>query len=363
MVVCQLATEERNDRAALRQLRTSVRSNAVCWLERPEFGTLLLNRRPMVTVLTSTDPLAETITTRLLTVRHATVYRYSEPVRLGEHRAMFRPRASHDLRLIATRLNILPRPVELHWVHDIFDNSVAVTTFSGDTTELRFESVVTLEHIESVRPDYRLETEARTYPFAYSDDERVDLGRSMAQRYPCTDVHDWAAGFLSPSGAQNTMSLLASMTMRIHESFDYKRRTERGVQTPSETLQRRYGTCRDFAQLMIEAVRALGFAARFVSGYIFVPNAGSELVVGGGATHAWLQVYLPGAGWIDFDPTNKIIGNRNLIRVAVGWDHAQVLPLWGTFIGRASAFLGMDVAVSVLDETNSSGRDGAILTH
>src|SRR6202030_3705674 len=132
--------------------------------------------------------LAEATTMRLLTVSHDTVYRYSEPVGLGEHRMMLRPRASHDLRLITTRLAITPEPSELHWIHDVFDNSIAVATFTGTTVELRFESVVTIEHIESARPDYRLETEARTYPFAYSHDERADLARCMERRNPTDDV-------------------------------------------------------------------------------------------------------------------------------------------------------------------------------
>ena len=285
------------------------------------------------------------------------MYRYAEPVRLGEHRMIFRPRESRDLRLIETNLTITPQPVDLHWVHDVFDNSVAVATFYGTTAELRFDSAVTLEHIESVRPDYRLATEARIYPFVYPSDERADLARGMEQRYPSEDLRRWAAGFLPPSGSGSTMELLESMTAGIHETFSYRRRLARGVQTPSETLQNGYGTCRDFAQLMIEAVRSLGFAARFVSGYIAATDAqieagsepGPDAIVGGGATHAWLQVYLPGAGWVDFDPTNKIIGNRNLIRVAVAWDHAQVLPLWGTYVGRASAFLDMEVTVSVFE--------------
>jgi transglutaminase-like putative cysteine protease len=291
---------------------------------------------------------------RLFTVRHATVYRYSEPVGLGEHRMMFRPRASHDLRLVKARLSIIPQPASLHWINDAFDNSIAVATFSGETAELRFESVVTLEHIESMSPEYRLETEARTYPFTYSSDERADLAPGIERCYPTEDVRQWAARFLASSGAMDTMSLLRSMTAGINEQFDYRRRVERGVQTPSDTLRRGHGTCRDFALLMIEGVRSLGLAARFVSGYIFVPDAEPTLAVGRGATHAWLQVYLPGVGWVDFDPTNKIVGNRNLIRVAVAWDHSQVLPLWGTFIGRRSAFLGMEVAVSVLEETRSS---------
>jgi transglutaminase-like putative cysteine protease len=118
-------------------------------------------------------------------------------------------------------------------------------------------------------------------------------------------------------------------------------------------LLKRRGTCRDFALLMMEAVRTIGFAARFVSGYIFVPGFQPDPILGGGATHAWLQVYLPGAGWVDFDPTNSIIGNRNLIRVAVAWDPAHALPLWGTYVGSLSSFLGMDVVVSVRDESET----------
>jgi transglutaminase-like putative cysteine protease len=304
--------------------------------------------------ISSTDLRAEASSMRLFTVRHATVYRYSEPVGLGEHRMMFQPRASHDLRLINSSLSIFPQPANFHWIHDVFDNSVAVATFVGETTELRFESVVTLEHIESTSPEHRLETGARTYPFIYSSDECANLAPGMDRCYPTEDVRQWAARFLVSSGAMDTMSLLRSMTVGINEQFEYRRRVERGVQTPSDTLQRGHGTCRDFALLMIEGVRSLGLAARFVSGYIFAPDAEPTLTVGRGATHAWLQVYLPGVGWFDFDPTNKIVGNRNLIRVAVAWDHSQVLPLWGTFIGSRSAFLGMEVAVSVLDETRSS---------
>jgi transglutaminase-like putative cysteine protease len=290
----------------------------------------------------------------LLTVRHVTIYRYADPVGLGEHRMMFRPRASHDLRLIETRLEIAPQPTHLRWVHDVFDNSVAVATFSGRTTELRFDSTVTLEHIETELPDYALEPEAATYPFAYARDELPDLALALQRQSPAADVDRWAAGFLAPSGSTDTVALLRAMTVGIREQLAYTRRPEQGVQTPSETLRRGSGSCRDFALLMIEGVRSLGFAARFVSGYIFVPEAEPSETLGGGATHAWLQVYLPGAGWVDFDPTNRTMGNRNLIRVAVAWDPAQALPLWGSFIGYASSFLGMEVAVSVVDSTRSA---------
>jgi transglutaminase-like putative cysteine protease len=287
----------------------------------------------------------------LLTVRHLTTYRYAEPVELGEHRMMFRPRESHDLRLIDVRLDIRPQPTQLRWAHDFFDNSVAVATFSGRTTELRFDSTVKLEHIETDLPDYAIEPEAASYPFSYARDDLPDLGPALQRQYPAADIDRWALSFLAPSASTDTIALLRAMTVGIREQLDYTHRFERGVQTPSETLQRGSGSCRDFALLMIEAVRSLGLAARFVSGYIVVPDAEPLGTRGGGSTHAWLQVYLPGAGWVDFDPTNRIIGNRNLIRVAVAWDPAQALPLWGSFFGYASSFLGMEVAVSVVDGT------------
>jgi transglutaminase-like putative cysteine protease len=285
----------------------------------------------------------------LLTVRHLTVYRYSEPVGLGEHRMMFRPRESHDLRLLKSRLEIAPAPASLRWLHDVFDNSVAVATFDSDTSELRFDSTVTLEHVETALPDYPLEDYAKTYPFRYSDDELPDLGCALAHRYPSDVVKRWVKQFLDPSGTTGTMDLLRSITLGVKRDFLYTRRSEKGVQSPNDTLESRRGSCRDFAVLMMEAARSLGLAARFVSGYIFVPGSDTGRTLGGGATHAWMQTYLPGAGWVDFDPTNSIVGNRNLIRVAVAWDPKQVLPLWGTYAGPASAFLGMDVTVSVTE--------------
>ena len=287
---------------------------------------------------------------RLMTVRHITKYRYATPVQLGEHQMMFRPRESHDLRLVRTRLSISPEPKTLRWLHDVFDNSLAIANFEGLTTELVFDSEVTLEHIETPHPDYALAEEAQTFPFAYSRDERLDLVRALERHHPAGEVDRWAAGFLPKYGRIGTMALLRKITLGIREQLTYSRRYERGVQTPAETLAKGTGTCRDYAYLMMEGVRSLGLATRFVSGYIFVPSAKEAPLRGGGATHAWLQVYLPGAGWVDFDPTNSIIGNRNLIRVAVAWAPAQALPLWGTYTGPPSSFLGMDVSVDVMDE-------------
>jgi transglutaminase-like putative cysteine protease len=285
---------------------------------------------------------------RLLTVRHVTTYSYSEPVQFGEHRMMFRPRASHDLRLLDVQLEIRPQPLSLRWLHDVFDNSVAIATFDTTATELRFDSTVSLEHIETPRPDYVLEAAALDFPFAYSDDERPDLTGALVRQYPSDDLTSWTARFLS-GGRNTTMGLLLAMTRGIKDECAYVQRVEKGVQSPADTLRQRSGSCRDFAVLMMEAARSLGVAARFVSGYIFVPDVAGGSVVGGGATHAWMQAYLPGAGWVDFDPTNDLVGNRNLIRVAVAWDQRNALPLWGTFVGSPSSVRGMDVSVSVVE--------------
>jgi transglutaminase-like putative cysteine protease len=283
----------------------------------------------------------------ILTVSHSTVYRYREPVRLGEHRMMFRPRASHDLRLISTSLAITPRPAHLRWLHDSFDNSVAIATFDGTTSELGFESRVTLEHFETTALEYPLEEEARQYPFRYADEDVPNLVRALTPRYAGTQVAEWALRFLDASDSTGTMALLQAMTSGIRSDFTYTTRVEKGVQAPEDTLRLQTGSCRDLAVLMIEAARSLGVASRFVSGYIYTPDSGG--LTGGGATHAWMQAYLPGGGWIDFDPTNSIVGNRNLIRVAVAWEPEYVLPLWGTYFGPPGAFLKMDVDVQVTE--------------
>ena len=284
-----------------------------------------------------------------LTVSHRTVYRYRMPVVLGEHRMMFRPRESHDLRLIRSSLQISPNPTNLRWLHDPFDNSVAIATFTGATIELRFESAVTLEHLDSSQPEYPLEHYARTYPFRYSDEDFPNLARALSPHFDNAGVAEWALQFLDPAATSGTMAILRAMTRGIQEQLKYTRRVEKGVQSPAETLRLGRGSCRDFAVLMMEATRCLGIAARFVSGYIFTPDDAG--LAGGGAMHAWMQAYLPGAGWIDFDPTNRIIGNRNLIRVAVAWSPEHVLPLWGTFSGPPDSFIAMDVEVRVAEAT------------
>jgi len=296
----------------------------------------------------------------LLTVRHRTTYRYRQPVAFGEHRMMLRPREGHDQRLLEARLEITPKPSELRWLHDVFGNSVAIARFAGRARELCFDSLVRLDHQPLLALDFALDPHAETWPFGYAAEEIPDLARSIERHWPDPEhaVDAWARRFLAPRGMTRTLDLLSGMTHAIRREFDYIPRHERGVQDPARTLASRSGTCRDFAVLMMEAVRSLGLAARFVSGYLYSPardSAGDrDMNRGGGNTHAWVRVYLPGAGWVEFDPTNGIVGNRDLIRVAIARDPRQALPLHGTWTGFPADSLGMTVEVDVAAERETA---------
>ena len=286
----------------------------------------------------------------ILTVRHLTTYSYASPVRLGEHRMMLRPRDSNDQRLLKASLEIEPRPHCLRWIHDVFDNCVAIADFVGETRRLVVENNITLEHIALDEPEFLLEDRARFYPFSYAADEMPDLARAIERHHPDAsgELDHWVRQFVNQGRPTETGALLMTLTNVIKESVAYERRTTRGTQSPLETLALRRGSCRDFATLMMEAARALGFAARFVSGYLYVPSRDSgESHRGGGSTHAWCQVYLPGSGWVEFDPTNGIVGNRDLIRVAVARDARQAIPLHGFYYGKARDEEGMVVSVTV----------------
>jgi transglutaminase-like putative cysteine protease len=289
----------------------------------------------------------------VLTVRHVTTYRYKQPVAFGEHRMMLRPRDSYDQKLLDTRLVITPEPLDIRWVHDVFGNCVAIARFEGRATELRFESVIRLDHSPTNALDFRIEEYATRYPFTYSAEEMPDLLRSIERQYldPEHEIDRWARQFLRHDGRAETTEMLAAMTHAIQQSLTYIAREESGIQDPVRTLRLGSGSCRDFAVLMMEAVRSLGLAAHFVSGYLYVPEGGSNRRIGGGATHAWLRVYLPGAGWLEFDPTNGIVGNHDLIRVAVVRDPRQAVPVSGTWTGFPSDALGMTVEVQVTSDT------------
>lgn len=283
----------------------------------------------------------------ILQVRHATAYSYARPVHLSEHRLLFRPRDSHEQRLLMADLKVTPEPVDTHWIHDVFGNCITIVDFDGLAEELRFETTIMLEHSSQTVPRFRTEERAKLWPFTYDPAVLPDLAPFMRVHNPSDELERWALKFTRSGLATETGHLLMTMTTGLRESFVYSRRTDPGTQTPQRTLEARKGTCRDFAWLMIEACRSLGFAARFVTGYIYVPSRDGPALLGGGATHAWVQVFLPGAGWVEFDPTNGIVGSKDLIRVGVAREPTQARPLSGSFVGDRDDYLGMTVQVNV----------------
>lgn len=286
---------------------------------------------------------------RRLEIVHRTRYRYDGPVTLGEYRLMFRPRDSHDLRLLHTGLAIDP-PAEVRWIHDAFGNSIAIAVFA-DTPVQRLElvSTIQLEHY-GVRPELPpIEGYASRLPFSYLAEEAPDLARYVERHYPDPNavVSNWARQFLEGDDENDTFGTLTRMCMGIPGTLKYAMRFEAGTQPPATTLDIGGGTCRDFALLMMEGARSLGIASRFVTGYLY-----DAAIDGTAATdpppaypHAWMEVYLPGAGWMEFDPTNGISGTERLIRVAVGRDPEQAMPIKGSFTGAAG--MGIDAAVEV----------------
>ncbi len=284
-----------------------------------------------------------------VTVRHRTSYRYASPVTFGEHRLMLRPRDSHDLRLVRAGLTLTPH-ADVRWFHDVFGNSVAVATFDEPACELTIESVLDIDRYPRDPERLSLTDQARTYPFIYSADDRTDLGGFLARHYPDPRgaVEDWARQFVE-GPSMGTLDLVRAVNDAIRTRFVYAARDTEGTNAPDVTLSTGSGSCRDFALLMMEGLRCLGFGTRFVSGYLYDASldGGGEAATGAGQTHAWVDVYLPGAGWVEFDPTNGVVDADALIRIAATRDPSQAVPVAGSFVGTRADPLGMTVSVQV----------------
>jgi transglutaminase-like putative cysteine protease len=295
----------------------------------------------------------------LLTIRHVTTYHYKQPVAFGEHRMMLRPRDDEDQKVLESELRITPEPSQLTWTKDNFDNHVAIARFADRASELSFDGTMRLDHEPGDFCAAEIDDFARSYPFAYAAEDRSDLARFIAPPSSHRELARWAATFLRQDGSADTRELLVNLTRTINQNFTHLARHEKGTQDPTKTLSLGSGSCRDLAMLMIGALRSLGIAARFVSGYLNLDgdDDDGDLVMGGN-THAWVQVYVPGPGWIDLDPSNGMVGNRNLVRVAVVREPREAIPLQGTWIGTASDHLAMDVAVKVITATDGGVRPG-----
>ena len=284
-------------------------------------------------------------------IAHTTIYHYKNPVTFGEHRVMFRPRDSHDLRVLATDLKVSPEAI-VRMIQDPHSNSVALVQPIAPARELKIVCSFAIEHAHTNNLELPLSPSAEVFPFAYSVDERFDLENYLRPHHDDQGGHltAWARQFIRTDGLTGTRDLLVKMNQFIRVNFRYAERDEEGTQAPQTTLKLSSGSCRDFALLMMEAARRLGIATRFVSGYLYDPaldGGKSSGTVGAGSTHAWLQAYLPGAGWVPFDPTNNLLGGNQLIRVGVARDPSQAAPIAGSWYGEPGDYLCMTVNVAV----------------
>ena len=249
---------------------------------------------------------------------------------------------------MAAELTLSP-PGNLRWMHDVFGNSVALVDFNDSAAMLSITSTLRIERYGAEGLQFPIAPEAEFYPFIYSSSDRVDLSRLLEQHYPDPNgiLARWADSFVT-SRPMRTLELLTNMNAALKPDIIYAERHEAGTQSPAQTLETKTGACRDFAMVFIEAARYLGFGARFVSGYLYDPALDrGDATQAVAATHAWAEVYLPGAGWIEYDPTDVLIAGENLIRVAVTRDPSQAIPISGSYIGTAADFLGMTVEVAV----------------
>jgi len=276
-------------------------------------------------------------------IAHRTEYRYSQPVKFGPHRALLWPREGHDVHIARSRLDVAPG-AEVRWLRDIYDNSIAILTFAEPSEKLSILSEVDVDLYYDNPIDCLIEPSARDFPFQYAPEEQVELVLYRLPSYPYDGpkLGEWLRSLYRPGQVVGTLDLLSRLNSHIYQSFKYVPRDEHGVQLPNDTLARGSGSCRDYAVFMMEAARYWGFGARFVTGYIQMAEGQH------GATHAWTEIYIPGAGWHGFDPTNNKIAGSEHVSVAVAREQEKASPLSGVWEGPANAYNGMEVSVQVI---------------
>ena len=274
---------------------------------------------------------------------HDPCYSYHEPVEFGPHRAMIRPREGHDLHIAAMELAIEPA-AKVRWLRDVYGNSIAVIEFLERAAELRIHSEIDVDLFDDRPIDCAIDPSAAQYPFQYGADEQVEIVPYRLPSYPHDGpaLQKWLLDLYRPGQLANTADLLFSLNTRIFEAFQYIPREEAGVQLPCQTLALGSGSCRDYAVFMMEAARHWGFAARFVTGYIQMAEGQH------GATHAWTEIYLPGAGWRGYDPTNNKLAGAEHVSVAVAREQDKAMPIAGGWFGAGNAFKGLSVSVQVV---------------
>lgn len=287
---------------------------------------------------------------------HETSYFFSNAVELYPHTLRLRPREGHELRIENSTLTISP-PATLRWHRDVEENSVATASFLQPTQNLEIKSEVIVLQYNQAPFDFLVSEHAVDFPFSYSEEEKFMLAPYMNQ-YPQTaslEVRIWVDTLWHSGQSIQTFALLLELNKHINRFLSYRIREEEGVQSAEQTLQIGTGSCRDAANLFLVAARQLGFASRFVSGYLHsepLPAQTDQT----GSTHAWAEVFIPGAGWKGFDPTIGMIAGPEHIAVAVSRLPESVPPIAGTFSGEPGSIMNVDVRVTELLNDELAGN-------
>jgi YD repeat-containing protein len=279
-----------------------------------------------------------------LRIRHETLYTYERPVSFGQHRLLVRPRDSHAIRVADAVLTVSP-PGVTRWLYDALGNSVCSFTPQGESTVLSIVSELVIERYPAQLSDPKIADPQTASPIVYAPADRAVLGPFIdpATEDAAGDLLKWLREQVRDPH-EPALQFLLRLNQTIHDSFEYQARDLGAAQEPSHTVKVGAGTCRDFAWLMTESLRRLGYAARFVTGYLYSP--GHDRIRGSGATHAWCEVFLPELGWTEFDPTNALAESGDLIPVAVARTPAEAAPISGVIMGdggQASLTVHVDV--------------------
>ena len=287
------------------------------------------------------------------TITHETRYTFSQPVELHAHRAMLRPRDGHHLRVVSATLALSPN-APVTWSFDVFGNSICSIAFSGLAQDMAITSTLELERFPAAPESMVIDGRQAAYPVHYSPEERRDLATLilMDDERAVPDLETWidARGLRDGDDA---LQLARNLMQSVYDGFRYESRYNQGTMRPVDLLANGSGTCRDYAFFMMETARVLGFAARFATGYLYSPALDNSYMGGGGdysgaaATHAWTELFLPGIGWVDFDPTNNLTGTADLIKVASVRKPSQAIPIAGSFTGPAGSGGPPQVTVTV----------------
>ena len=293
-----------------------------------------------------------------LRIVHETTYRYKEPVRFGPHRLVLRPREGHDLHVEEMTVQISP-DYDLEWSRDVFGNSVATAYFFAPSNVLSIKSTLLLHQTNSFPRRSDRPAQSPRYPLEFSPLEETVAGAWLVSTFPADAgrVATWLDRELDARSFVDAEALAAAVNQKVRSTIAYRRREEKGVQSPAETLSIGSGSCRDLAALLLEGWRALGFPARFASGYL--DCAASE--AGRASTHAWAEVYLPEVGWIGFDPTLGTLTSSQHVVTGVSNHPRGVMPVSGTFYGERTLFSGMEVSVRTrrVEPQKSGSEEGA----